>query len=354
MATKSGRSSTSRFVESLISGGHAATAASTPPREDPVRDAIPIVQTMARSADNAFARVVELEQKIQQSVDGGRTIIEIDPAGIRRARLTDRADGFTGDETYKELRDSIRKDGQHQPVGVRRLDAVGEDGAQYETCWGHRRIAACRELERPVLAIVLQPDDLRAAVMGYSENARRAGTSFIEQGRFFAALLERGLFVTQQDVAEALQVSKTWVSQAVQAADIPDDILDAIGEWRHSTKRQAMALRKAMDMPDGLHRMRATIGKAATAKGGITGKVAMLVEAAAPAAGPYGVKRRQRDAAGRAFVTLEKDSDGVIYRFAKAVDPQFVEFVWERLPGLHAEFDKKTAGTKGVQSAEEA
>jgi ParB family transcriptional regulator, chromosome partitioning protein len=346
MPSKSpGRSATTvRLRPRKLAGGSTASEASPPHGEEPTRGTIPIARPLAQSG----TEIDELERQIQRSVDNGRTVVEIDPTRIRRARLSDRADGFTNDTSYRELRTSIERDGQHQPVGVRRLALSASDGPEYETCWGHRRIAACRDLGRPVLAIIVQPDDMRAAMMGYAENTRRAGTSYIEQGRFFAALLDRRVFLAQQDIARALQVSKTRVSQALQAAEIPDEILNTIGDWRRCTKRQAMALRKAMDTPDGLQKMRAAIAKATRSKGGIRAKVAVLCEAAAPAARYGGVRRHQRDATGRSFVKLEKDAESIIYRFAKGIEPEFVEFVWERLPGLRAEFDKKTGARRAT------
>jgi ParB family transcriptional regulator, chromosome partitioning protein len=336
MAPRAGRSSTSSFVDSLISGVKGADA-DPEPAEDRRRPSIPIAQAMAKSAEGAFAKIAELEQQIQNDIDSGRKIVEIDPARITHARITDRAAGFEGDKAYDELRESIRKDGQLMPVGVRKLGGEGND--EYETCWGHRRIAACRDLERKVLAIVVKPSDVNAAVMGYAENARRKSTSFIEQGHFFAALLSNQLFASQHDVAITLQVSKTWVSLALSAAEIPMEILQAVGDWRKCTKRQAVALRRAMDLPNGLEKMRSALKEIASRKGGVDVKVERLVAAATPSVAQYKARRVHKDGAGKAFIALEKDNEGVLCRFAQGVDPKLVEFIWEKLPSLCAEFE---------------
>jgi ParB family chromosome partitioning protein len=338
------------FLDSVLSGidTNPPTAPPTRPREETSR--VPIIQEIERAGQGAFERLTELERQIEQDKKNGRLIVELDPAKIRRGRFTDRDPSFIHDEEFARLRASIQKDGQLMPVGVREAAHDG-DGAEYETVWGHRRIAACRELGRPVRAVILQSDDLRAAVMGFAENARRANTSLIEQGRLFTALISDGMFAHQRDLAQTLEISDAQVSTAVRVAEIPEDILEALGDWRQCTARQALALRKAIDVPEGLERMRVAAvapsfqqlkpGADSTLKS----RIALLCAAAQPAAPAASTERRRAhsDARGRQYATMEADRFGSVCRFPKSVEPGFVEFFWERLPELRAEFESRNA-----------
>jgi ParB family chromosome partitioning protein len=322
------------FVDSLLTSLN-----ETPAVPEPVRQtrsvATPMAEEIGRAGGAAFQRLAELERQIKDDRASGRTIVEIDPSAIRRARFTDRDPSFINDQPFAELCRSIEEEGQLIPVAVREIP--GEKTA-YETVWGHRRIAACLKLARNVRAIILQQDDLRAAVFGYTENAKRASTSLIEQGRYFAALISEALFVNQADLAKALQISEGQVSGALRVADIPDEILDAIGEWRRCTVRQAEALRKAIDVPDGLERIRAILPKVKESGGTVRDRVESICSAVrSPTKRPS--SRTHTDGAGRTYIALQTDRFGVSCRFPKTTEPEFIEYIWQRVPELRTEFE---------------
>lgn len=326
------------FVGSILEGMEQEAPATVAPRKSDSR--IPIVREMEAAAEGAFDELAKLRRQIEEDKANGRVIVELDPSRIRRARYTDRDPSFVEDAAFEQLCRSIKDGGQLMPVGVR---ATTEEGWDYETVWGHRRIAACKALGRPVRAVVLQHDDVRAAVLGYSENTRRQGTSLIEQGRFFTALISQGLFAHQRDLAQGLEVSDAQVSTAVRVAEIPDDILEAIGDWRRCTGRQALALRKAMDEPEGLELMRAQAESVRRSSGTLKSRITQLC-AAVHRAPKTPVRRTHTDPKGRHYATIEADRFGVTCRFPKTTEPDFVEFIWERLPALRAEYEKNSRG----------
>jgi ParB family transcriptional regulator, chromosome partitioning protein len=130
-------------------------------------------------------------------------------------------------------------------------------------------------------------------------------------------------------------------------AEIPEDILQALGEWRQCTGRQALTIRKAMDVPDGLERMRAAAQTIQPTKGTGTlkSRIALLCAAVQPPA-PAVERRTHSDTRGRQYAVMEADRFGSVCRFPKRVEPEFVEFFWERLPELPTEFESKQSAAE--------
>ena len=83
----------------------------------------------------------------------------------------------------------------------------------------------------------------------YSENAHREGISTLEHSRALAKYIERGVFPTKQALADALNVSRPHVSNLTSYAEIPDRVLEALGDWRKCTFRDANNLLKATRDP---------------------------------------------------------------------------------------------------------
>lgn len=323
------------FVDTLLTSLN-----ETPPSPDTRRPtqslATPIAREIGRAGDAAFERLANLERQISEDRDSGRTIVELDPARIRRARFTDRHPSFTDDEAFAQLCETIEHHGQMIPVAVR---AMADGDSDYETVWGHRRIAACRKLGRKVRAVILQQDDLRAVIFGYTENAKRAATSLIEQGRYFAALIEEALFASQADLAKTLHISEAQVSGALRVAAIPDEVLDAVGDWRRCTVRQAEALRKAVETPGALDRIRAELPKITASATSVKDRVARICAAVRPpSARP--ANRTHADKGGRSYIVMHTDRYGVSVRFPKTTEPDFIEYVWQSVPELRAAFEK--------------
>jgi len=88
----------------------------------------------------------------------------------------------------------------------------------------------------------------------YSENARREGVSTLEQSRALAKWVERGVFPTKQALADALNVSRSHVSN-LRAAGLVGQVeerrrLHRLGADRpHRVERVAGVLRHEADGP---------------------------------------------------------------------------------------------------------
>ena len=140
----------------------------------------------------------------------------------------------------------MRRNGQQSPALLRPHPT---DAGRFEVCFGHRRLFACRSLGTPLRAVVQNLSEAQMAGAAYSENAHREGVSTLEQSRALARYVERGVFPTKQALADALNVSRSHVSNLTSYAEIPDRVLEALGDWRKCTFRDANNLLKATREP---------------------------------------------------------------------------------------------------------
>lgn len=162
-------------------------------------------------------------QAAKDLVSSGAQVVELDPAEIDDSILKDRLEIDVGQQSV--LVESIRQSGQQSPVLVRRTTAAP---ARYQLAYGHRRVAACRELGRKVLAIVRTLSDQELLVAQGQENSSRADLSYIERATFAHNLEKRG--VSRETIMLALATDKTELSKMISVARaIPGEVVLAIG-----------------------------------------------------------------------------------------------------------------------------
>ena len=189
---------------------------------------------------------------------------ELDPASIFDRRLKDRME--IGD--VSDLQRSIETNGQAVPILVRR-DPDAAD--RYLLVYGLRRLSAILKSEKvtKVRALVANMDEDASIRMQASENAERRDLSFLEKARFAQGLLESG-FGTQSEVADALNVPKSWVSMALAVLrplgpDLPARIGAAPGVGRPRWETLAQAVREAPELlPDLLQTASDTLNRLET------------------------------------------------------------------------------------------
>ena len=151
-------------------------------------------------------------------------VAELNPEDIGPSFIADRLDP-TGDLQYRQLVDSIRREGQKIPILVRpAVDA----GHKYQLAYGHRRWRAARDLNIKVRAIVQELTDSELVIAQGKENSDRRTLSFIERALFAAKLNERGFDRPTINAALAVQSAETTRLLAVAAA-VPAQIVRAVG-----------------------------------------------------------------------------------------------------------------------------
>jgi len=161
---------------------------------------------------------------LRQQIENGSVVVELDPEMLEPSFISDRLAPID-DPQYRQLVESIRKDGQALPILVRpHPDRTGV----YQIAYGHRRWHAARELAVKVRAIIQTLTDTELVIAQGKENAERRNLSFIERA-LFAANLDAGGF-DRATINAALAVHTTELSRLLTvAAGMPATIVTLIG-----------------------------------------------------------------------------------------------------------------------------
>ncbi|MEF0943425.1 plasmid partitioning protein RepB [Rhizobium sp. BR 362] len=153
---------------------------------------------------------------------GGSTEIEtslIDPSPFPD-RLPDDNDGL-----FAEFKKSIEEDGQKIPIQVRVHPTLT---GRYQVIYGHRRLRAARELQRPVKALILEMSDRDLVVVQGIENAARQDLSWIERALFAWRMDEAG--IRPRDIYAALGIDDAELARMRSVYRVvPLDVIEAIG-----------------------------------------------------------------------------------------------------------------------------
>lgn len=129
------------------------------------------------------------------------------------------------DVACKSLRESIEKNGQHQPTLGR---PVSDDpDCDIEIICGARRHAVARALGRDLLIEVRHMTDADAYVAMYEENLLREGDSPYVRGRILLRALRSGTYSSQESLGRAFNLSHSSVSRLLTLAQLPTVIVSA-------------------------------------------------------------------------------------------------------------------------------
>jgi ParB family chromosome partitioning protein len=120
------------------------------------------------------------------------------------------------------LKASIAREGCLQPLLVR------QDGDSFQLVAGERRLRAAQELElKTVPAVLLPVGEDRLLELALVENVQREDLNPIELAQGYRQLMDvKGW--TQENLAEALGVSRSGVSNTLRLLELPEDIQDSI------------------------------------------------------------------------------------------------------------------------------
>lgn len=208
-----------------------------PAAAEPQRAASGAVRAMGLTL-GSLAREAEEARSLRQAMEEGERIIELDCALVEASFVEDRFARGEADSGFMALVDSIRESGQQVPILVR---PHPEKPGQFQTAYGHRRLAAVRSLGRKVRAIVRSLSDDELVLAQGKENAERRDLTFIERAFFAKALVQRGF--ARKVVEDALGVQKSEVSRLLQVADsVPIQFAHAIGPAPKAGRERWMAL----------------------------------------------------------------------------------------------------------------
>jgi len=291
------------------------------------------VGAISQSLENINSRAQRADE-IERKLSEGQAVVELDPSLIDQSIVIDRL-GIT-DERRTALVDQIREHGQQVPILVR---PHPDDSARYQVAYGHRRLAAVRQLGRMVRAVVKELTDEQLVVSQGQENNSRSDLSYIERCYFAAKLEARGF--SRDTIMASLGVDKAALSKMIAlVARLPAEIIESIGtaesfgrqRWAEladlleERARRAKAL-KAIQDPE----------LAALSSDERFQSVYDIVKI--PAKKPDRTLWTAPN--GSRLVTISDSKSKTTFAFDKRVEPKFANFVRDRLQALYDEFSQK-------------
>lgn len=289
----------------------------------------------------SLTRDAEEARLLRESLAKGERVVELDPALIEPAFVSDRlSQGAENDETFEALKASISEGGQQVPVLVRpHPDAEKAKAGRYQTAYGHRRIAAAAALGLKVRALVRPLSDEELVIAQGKENSERRDLSFIERALFAKALLGRGF--ERGTVQSALNLHKAEMTRLLQVADaVPEHVARGIGPAPRAGRQRWMTLAEQLKGEAARikanEEMRLERFKSATSDERfvmLLDRLTRRMRAGSKAAKPL------KDEGGRVLAHFTASPKRSTLAFEQ--DEDFARFVAQELPSLRAAFDAK-------------
>lgn len=291
------------------------------------RNAVP-VGGITRTLGNITEKM-ERADKMERQMAEGQTVIDLDPSVIDGSFVNDR---MAIDPTdLAQLADQIRDHGQQVPILVRpHPDSKG----RFQVAYGHRRLAAIKQLGIKVRAVVRELSDDQLVVSQGQENNARTNLSYIERALFASRLESRDF--TRDIIMSALGVDKAALSKMlIITRQVPLELITSIGPAPEIGRRRWLELAEhlidrstdeliALLATEPLRRLSSDerfhrILNAVTKTNGLPEKAIFVVSPDIP-------------------VQIKRTGSGSTFVFNSKIAPGFDEFVQGRLVGLFSEF----------------
>lgn len=176
----------------------------------------------------------ERAQDIEKQLAEGQMIVELDPALIDGSFIRDRLGMDPAD--LLDLVAQIREHGQQVPILVR---PHPQTNGRYQLAYGHRRLAAVKELGIRIRAVIRELSDDQLVVSQGQENNARTNLSYIERALFVARLEDRSF--SRDVIMAAVNVDKAALSKMISVVrQIPVGLIEAIGPAPEVGRRRWM------------------------------------------------------------------------------------------------------------------
>ncbi|GGG18429.1 putative replication protein B [Rhizobium wenxiniae] len=308
--------------------------------EDRPDNGVALDYTVKGASRTIMSTIDELAERADKMLEG-ETVVELSPKTIEESFIRDRLE--EDPQAFEDLVAAIREHGQTSPILVR---PHPHHDSRYMVVFGHRRLKAATVLGRNVRAVVKPISDREHVIAQGQENSARADLSFIEKATFARRLSELHYDNDSTIVMTALSVDKATLSKMMSVANMPRDILDAIGGAKLPGRDRWYELKLLLERPANLAKLREVL--AATDLDGLNGdaRFAFIVDAltrkktSGYARPPQKSKWVPKDKGVARAVSAEIRNDGKNYTLAlKAKDAVgFGEFIADSLDDLYAEY----------------
>ncbi|MGX5805768.1 plasmid partitioning protein RepB [Bradyrhizobium sp. Arg314] len=291
------------------------------------------VGAISQSLENINSRAQRAEE-IERKLSEGQAVVELDPNIIDQSIVVDRLG--VSDERRSALVDQIREHGQQVPILVR---PHPENDARYQVAYGHRRLAAVRQLGRLVRAVVRDLTDEQLVVSQGQENNSRSDLSYIERCYFAAKLEARGF--SRDVIMASLGVDKAALSRMIAlVARLPAEVIEAIGTAESFGRQKWAELADLLEEKGKRARALKAIQDPEFALRSSDERFQAIHDLVKTAA-----KKPDRTvwtaANGSRLVNISDSETKMTFAFDKRIEPEFASFVRERLQALYDEFRQK-------------
>ncbi|MEK1889797.1 MAG: plasmid partitioning protein RepB [Phyllobacterium sp.] len=310
----------------------------------PPRAASGAVKAMGLSL-GGLSRELEDARRIKESFEGSERIVELDPTLVESSFIEDRLSNDSPlDESFAELVESIRTNGQQVPILVR---PHPDKHGHFQTAYGHRRLRAAGQIGKPVQAIVRDLTDVQLVLAQGKENTERRDLSFIERAFFASNLVERGF--ERALVQDALSIDKAEMTRFLQvAAAIPAPLVRAVGPapkiGRPRWVRFAELLRRDEARKAALLEIGTPTFRAADSNARFNRLFEALLELEQVVATPAAAKRAKTGGTSSAVARLHVDNGRQVLTFGEHAPDGFAEFVAAELEELLSRFNNQKRG----------
>lgn len=178
-----------------------------------------------QSMNEAITGLSHEADELRKALADGQNIVEIDTHLVDASFVKDRLDDYAGAD-FEALVSSIQDNGQVVPVLLR---PNPDQSGRYQVAYGHRRVAALKQLGKKVKAFVRELSDDELIIAQGNENLERKDLTFIEKALFARRLEDRG---TSRAVIMATfgTSSRGVLSEMIALArKLPEELIQAIG-----------------------------------------------------------------------------------------------------------------------------
>ncbi|UDU23194.1 plasmid partitioning protein RepB [Sinorhizobium meliloti] len=300
----------------------------------PAQRSTGLVGGITRSLSN-ITQKVERAEELERQLAEGHAIVELDPELIDSSFIIDRL-GVAPD-VQAMLVQQIRDHGNRFRSSCGR---IRRRAADIRVAYGHRRLAALREIGIKVKAVIRNLNDEQLVISQGQENNARTDLSFIERALFATRLEDRGF--SRDTIMSALGVDKAALSKMIAVVRrLPLDIIEAIGAAPGFGRRRWMELADLIDRddrrPKALDFIETAAFKALESDQRFEKLFALLSLARKPSKAETWIAPDR----SRPVRIRETDAETTL-AFSKKAAPGFAEFVRQRLEALYLEYQQET------------
>lgn len=293
-----------------------------------------LVGGITRSLSN-ITQKVERAEELERRLAEGHAIVELDPSLIDASFVADRLD--VAPETQAALVAQIRDHGQQVPILVRPHPTAE---GRYQVAYGHRRLAALREIGGKVKAVIRDLSDEQLVISQGQENNARTDLSFIERSLFATRLEDRGF--SRDTIMSALGVDKAALSKMITVVRrLPVEVIEAIGAAPSFGRRRWMELADLLEREGNRTKALAHMRQAAISTLKSDQRFEKLFAFLSVAKEQTTTETWIAPDRTRAVRVRETASETTL-AFSKKAAPGFGDFVRQRLHSLYLEFQQET------------